>query len=57
MSEVCPILLITHRSALVAQFHRIGGMTVEQLLARINERHGAGFRLHGRYAFGENQGA
>ena len=32
-------------------------MTVEQLLARINERHGAGFRLHGRYAFGENQGA
>ena len=32
-------------------------MTVEHLLARINERHGAGFRLHGRYTLGENQGA
>ncbi len=32
-------------------------MDAERLLDRINERHGADFRLHGRYARGENQGA
>ena len=32
-------------------------MTVNHLLAHINERHGTGFQLRGRYALGENQGA
>ena len=32
-------------------------MTVDHLLAYINERHGTGFRLRGRYTLGENQGA
>ena len=32
-------------------------MDIEQLLTRINTRHGTQFRLQGRYAAGENEGA
>lgn len=32
-------------------------MDVQDLLGRINAKHGTGFRLKGRYALGENQGA
>jgi aminoglycoside phosphotransferase len=32
-------------------------MNIEQLLTRINTRHGTQFRLQGRYAAGENEGA
>ncbi len=32
-------------------------MDVQDLLGRINAEHGTGFRLKGRYALGENQGA